>query len=562
MRASRGAAVARSRSSWTRRRSTSSIEVSREAVSTRASSAGCIPREGPLTSTTPRVRPDQGSRSGAAAQPQRVCDSTKCSGPWMCTPSPSTRLVPIALVPTLPSVQAEPPTKPRPSAIRRTPVEPARQSTRPSTSATTTSWPASITEARVWVSRGTNSPSALSARRRSSSPASRGGTSGADPGSRPPAETRRHDAAMVVLGAEAELGTGQHGLAPAVQLLLAVHGRSFPNTRRMQRPATLFARSAHGCVLDHISLGEGGTMTQAPERETSAAPAQRGATPDPQARTDAWLAKFESALEGPRRRGGRGPVRDRELLARPGRVHLEPQDGRGPRRRHRPARRRPSTPPTPAASRPRSRPTRPTAWSPRGSASRPPSGEAAACSGLKEEDGEDRGVDPAHHDVRAQGLRGAARHPPAHGRRARRQQGADDLEGEAPARGRDHRQHHPALRAGGRRRPGRHRPRRAAAPARRTQPRHRQAPATRRPVAQPLQVAVPARPGLVRPPALPEVPRQLAGVRAQGQDRRLAGVLHPGDGGALLVEYDGHQRAPGPKTRGSGPSRSSARASR
>ena len=38
-------------------------------------------------------------------------------------------------------------------------------------------------------------------------------------------------------------------------------------------------------------------MTQAPERETSAAPAQRGATPDAQARTDAWLAKFESALK-------------------------------------------------------------------------------------------------------------------------------------------------------------------------------------------------------------------------------------------------------------------------
>ena len=58
-------------------------------------------------------------------------------------------------------------------------------------------------------------------------------------------------------------------------------------------------------------------------------------------------------------------------------------------------------------------------------------------------------------------------------------------------------------------------------------------------MAQPLQVAVPARPGLVRPSALPEVPRQLAGLRTQGQDRRLAGVLHPGDGGALLVEYDG-----------------------
>ena len=89
---------------------------------------------------------------------------------------------------------------------------------------------------------------------------------------------------------------------------------------------------------------------------------------------------------------------------------------------------------------------------------------------------------------------------------------------------------------------GRHRPRRAAAPARRTEPGDRQAPATRRPVAQPLQVALPARPGLVRPPALPEVPGQLAGLRAQGQDRRLARVLHEDHGGALLVEHDGHQR--------------------
>ena len=41
-------------------------------------------------------------------------------------------------------------------------------------------------------------------------------------------------------------------------------------------------------------------------------------------------------------------------------------------------------------------------------------------------------------------------------------------------------------------------------------------------VAQPLQVALPARPGLVRPHAVPGVPRQLAGVLAEGQDRRLA----------------------------------------
>jgi putative flavoprotein involved in K+ transport len=41
----------------------------------------------------------------------------------------------------------------------------------------------------------------------------------------------------------------------------------------------------------------------------------------------------------------------------------------------------------------------------------------------------------------------------------------------------------------------------------------------RRPVAQALQVAVPSRPGLVRPPAVPALPAELAGVRAQGQDR-------------------------------------------
>ncbi len=116
IRASTGAARARSRSSCSRRRSTSSMPVMRAASSTSASSAGCMPRDGPLTSTTPRVRPDHGSLSGAAAQPQGMCDSTKCSGPWMCTPSSRTRLVPMALVPTLASVQAEPPTKPSRSA--------------------------------------------------------------------------------------------------------------------------------------------------------------------------------------------------------------------------------------------------------------------------------------------------------------------------------------------------------------------------------------------------------------------------------------------------------------
>ena len=55
---------------------------------------------------------------------------------------------------------------------------------------------------------------------------------------------------------------------------------------------------------------------------------------------------------------------------------------------------------------------------------------------------------------------------------------------------------------------------------------HRQAPARGRRMARALQVALPARPGLVRPPALPALPRPLAGVHAQGQDGRLAGGLH------------------------------------
>ena len=93
-----------------------------------------------------------------------------------------------------------------------------------------------------------------------------------------------------------------------------------------------------------------------------------------------------------------------------------------------------------------------------------------------------------------------------------------------------------AVHAGGRRRSGRHRARRPAAPARCARDRRRPARTARRPVAQALQVAVPARPGLVRPPAVPAVPAELAGVRAEGQDRRLAGVLHPGHGGAVLVE--------------------------
>ena len=67
--------------------------------------------------------------------------------------------------------------------------------------------------------------------------------------------------------------------------------------------------------------------------------------------------------------------------------------------------------------------------------------------------------------------------------------------------------------------------------------------APRRLVAQALQVAVPARPGLVRPPAVHQVPRELAGVLAEGQDRRLARDVHARDGAQLLGLDDRDQRA-------------------
>ena len=96
---------------------------------------------------------------------------------------------------------------------------------------------------------------------------------------------------------------------------------------------------------------------------------------------------------------------------------------------------------------------------------------------------------------------------PAYGRRARaapstasnrdRADWLEQREREAAELGHDD----PAGHADRRRRPGRHRPRRPAAPARRADDRRGQARPPRRPVAQPLQEPLPARPGLVRPPA-------------------------------------------------------------
>ena len=119
------------------------------------------------------------------------------------------------------------------------------------------------------------------------------------------------------------------------------------------------------------------------------------------------------------------------------------------------------------------------------------------------------------------------------------------------AGGRDHR-----------RRPGRHRARRAPAPARRADDHRRAQRAPRRLLAQALQVALPARPGLVRPPALHQVPRELAGVLAEGQDRRLARDVHEGDGAQLLELDRGQERHATTRRPASGSSSSSATARR
>ena len=86
-----------------------------------------------------------------------------------------------------------------------------------------------------------------------------------------------------------------------------------------------------GCVLAH--------MTQILEPTDTVTPQQR---------VDAWLADFEAALGGARHRARGGQVRHRQLLARPGRVHLEHQDRRGSRRdcRHAAARGWPGTDPS------------------------------------------------------------------------------------------------------------------------------------------------------------------------------------------------------------------------
>ena len=134
-----------------------------------------------------------------------------------------------------------------------------------------------------------------------------------------------------------------------------------------------------------------------------------------------------------------------------------------------------------------------------------------------------RGVDAADHAAGAQGPRGAqgrrsARWAPSTARTRAVRRGSS---GASARRASSATTTQPYVLVD-RRRPGRDRARGAAAPARRPDDHRRPPRAARRRVAQPLQVALPARPGLVRPPAVHQVPGQLAGLLAEGQDRRLA----------------------------------------
>ena len=273
---------------------------------------------------------------------------------------------------------------------------------------------------------------------------------------------------------------------------------------------------------------------------------------------DQWLAGFDEALTAGDAAAAAAALPRGQLLARPRRVHLEHQDRRGPRRRR--ATCSSATLARRAAARLARRPsrrTRPTAsieaWI---------EFETAAGRGnghLRLKDG--KAWTLLTDDVRAQGPRGAARARPA----ARASSTAPTTDRETWLEARQHEAEElgyddAALRRDRRRRPGRHRARRAAAAARRADDHRRAQRAARRLLAQALQVAVPARPGLVRPPAVHPVPRELAGVLAQGQDRRLARDVHEGDG-AQLLGLDDRARAPATtRTPASGRSSSSATA--
>ena len=245
-----------------------------------------------------------------------------------------------------------------------------------------------------------------------------------------------------------------------------------------------------GCVLGH--------MTQHLNR-----------TPHltPQERVDAWLARFRGRPGRPRHRPRGRQVRHRQLLARPRRVHLEHQDRRGPRRDRRTCSATRLADTDPSGFRTREPPTADgdvTVGVHRVRDRRRPRRRAPAAAS------DDQAWTLLTDAAGAEGPRGAAR--------ARRRvlgavHGADpdprswaEKRADEEADARLRRRSRTSLVIGG----GQGgialgaRLRQLGVP----DDRRRQARAARRPVAQALQVAVPARPGLVRPPAVPAVPRR------------------------------------------------------
>ena len=284
-------------------------------------------------------------------------------------------------------------------------------------------------------------------------------------------------------------------------------------------------------------------------------------------RVEGWLADFEAAL------AARDADRAAALFATTSfwrdldRVHLEPQDRRKPRRcegpppRHDGHRRRARLPRHRRAHR------ESTASSRRGSASRPPpAADAGTCGSPTKARSPSSRRCTSSRATRSRSAR-PGRRAPSTASTPSRVTWAEARQAEADGAGDDH----PAVRRRHRRRAGRDRAGRPAAPARRAARRRRPLRPPRRPVARPVQVAVPARPGLVRPPALPGLPAHLAGLRAEGQDRRLARDVHEGHGGELLVVDDLQERLlqrrnpgvdgrPRPRRRGSRPQAEAARA--
>ena len=222
--------------------------------------------------------------------------------------------------------------------------EPARHSTRPSASATTTIWPASMTERERLgqpgdVRRAARSPRAgAPARRR---PA--GGTSGVEPGSSPPAA----DPAPGRGDGPARRGAGparpgEHRVARAVQLeLLGTCRRAPPeHGERVATSCNPVAGCARRCVLGHTSLGEGAPHDPGPRAGDRDDPTDDQHDRPAGAQCDAWLAALRVRAEGARRRRPRALFATesywRDLVAFT--WNLKTVEGR--ERRRRPARRR------------------------------------------------------------------------------------------------------------------------------------------------------------------------------------------------------------------------------